>query len=650
MTSSRPKNARPPRVPARPRRLRKSFLLAVGVLVGGVLAAVYAPGLWKKKGAEQLPGEPPQKQQQETVEGKDAVKHIAASPYKNTASGVRYVGSQTCTSCHENEHKSYQHTGMAQSMATVDLTREPPDGAFDHAPSNSRYEVRRKDGQMWHRELLLTGGKEEVLLQEYPVKYVTGSGRHSLTYVVEDDGFLMESPITWYTSRKAWSMSPGYDRPHHSGFEREIGESCLVCHAGRIKTEGKSLHRLQVIEAAIGCEQCHGPGELHMKRQNQIGTAAVPAETEEVDDAIVNPSRLTRELSEAICQQCHLRGAAAVLRQGRTLVDFRPGLPLREVMHHYELEAPNTQMSVVGHVEQMHQSKCFQEAKTFSCLTCHGPHGDLEGEARIQHYIQVCTSCHQPEACRVSPQRRQKENPQNHCVACHMPQTSTDIPHLAFTHHRVGIHDAEKESDRDLTRNDAADTVALRAMFDVSQLSESERKRSLGLAYLELANSAEGASRRPQYQLQGHSLLTEARAAGGVDGTVDAWLARLHFELGLPGVQRYAQSALADPQLAGQDLCHALFLLADSQFQQTRYAEAIQTLEQLGKLRRHSMQWLLMAQCQQELGNKAAMEQALLKAVHINPRLPKVQRQLAEMYRQRGNEARARYHELRAVE
>ena len=46
----------------------------------------------------------------------------------------------------------------------------------------------------------------------------------------------------------------------------------------------------------------------------------------------------------------------------------------------------------------------------------------------------------------------------------------------------------------------------------------------------------------------------------------DAWLARLHFELGLPGMQRHAQSALADPQLAGQDLCHVLFLLADSQF------------------------------------------------------------------------------------
>lgn len=646
MSSSRPKGARPKPLPARPRRLRRAFLLAVGVLVGSVLAAFYAPGLWKKRDAEK-PAEPLKNQQkEETVSKENGPSKPAASPYKNTQPGVQYVGSSACISCHEEEHKSYQHTGMAQSMAAVDLAREPPDGAFDHAPSKCRYEVRRKDGRMWHRELLLTGGKEEVLLQEYPVTYVTGSGRHSLTYVVEDDGFMMESPITWYASRKAWGMSPGYNRPNHSSFEREIGETCLVCHAGQIKAEGKSLHRMQIIEAAVGCEQCHGPGELHVKRQNEIAKAKSPASADGADDTIVNPARLTRELSEAVCQQCHLRGSAAVIGKGKTPFDFRPGLPLGQFVQHYELSTPSTQMSVVGHVEQMHRSKCYQESKTFSCLTCHGPHGEPEGEALTKHYIQVCTNCHQPAACRVSPERRQKENPENNCVACHMPQTPTDIPHLAFTHHRVGIHDPLPKG------NDSQDPApaSLRPMFDLSLLSESEQKRSLGMAFLEVANKEEDPTRRPIYQQQAISLLTEVRSSGGVDGTVDAWLARLRFERGMPGVQRYAQAALTDPQLTGQDLCHALFLQADAQYEQKRYHDAIQTLEQIGKLRRNSMQWLLMAQCQKELGNEAAKEQALLKAVHINPRLTKIQRDLAEMYRQRGNEAKARYHEARAVD
>jgi tetratricopeptide (TPR) repeat protein len=187
-------------------------------------------------------------------------------------------------------------------------------------------------------------------------------------------------------------------------------------------------------------------------------------------------------------------------------------------------------------------------------------------------------------------------------------------------------------------------------MFDVSLLSENEQKRSLGLAFLEVANKEEDPSHRPVYQRQALSILTEVRSRGGVDGTVDAWIARLRFERGMPDVQRYAQAALADPQLTGQHLCHALFLQADAQYEQKRYHDAIQTLEQIGKLRRNSMQWLLMAQCQKDLGNEAAKEQALLKAVHINPRLTKIQRELAEVYRQRGNETKAKYHEARAVE
>lgn len=646
MGKSRPKTASSQLGRSPPRRLRRMFLMAVGVLVGSVLAAIYAPGLWKKK-EEQKPAVEPSKTsiEAETQEGKGSAVTPAASPYQNTLPGVQYVGSQACIACHEEEHKTFHHTGMAQSMAAVDLSREPPDGGFDHPASGCRYEVRRRDGKMWHRELLLAGGKE-VLLQEYPVTYVTGSGRHSLTYVIEDDGFMAESPITWYTSRKAWDMSPGYDRPDHSGFEREIGETCLVCHAGQIKAEGKSFHRMKITEAAISCEQCHGPGELHVEKRKKRGTNSPAAAEPEFDDTIVNPAQLSRDLSEAICQQCHLRGSATVLGKGRGNFDFRPGLPLAQFVQHFTLDTHSTQMSVVGHVEQMHLSKCYQETKTFSCLTCHGPHGDAAGEALAKHYIQVCTECHQPEACRVDPAVRQKENPQNNCLACHMPQTPTDIPHLAFTHHRVGIH--KKEPKTEEPKVTAPPT--LEPMFDLSLLSEDEQKRSLGLAFLELANKEESRSSRAAYQRQALSILTEARASGGVDGTVDAWLARLRFELGRPDVQRYAQAALNDPQLTGQDLCTALFLQADAQYHQQRYQEAIQTLEQIGKLRRHSLQWLLMAQCQKAVGNEQAMEEALLKAVHINPRLTKIQKDLAELYRKRGNEAKARYHEERTVE
>src|SRR5262249_1575454 len=146
---------------------------------------------------------------------------------------------------------------------------EPPDGEFTHAPSKRRYQIRRKDGQLWHRELLLVEGPAEVVLSEFPVKYVLGSGHHWSNYLVETDGFLVESPVPWYVDRQAWGMSPGYDSPHQEGFQRAIGEGCLFCHAGHATAVGGSLHRIQLGEAAISCERCHGPGALHVERHRQ---------------------------------------------------------------------------------------------------------------------------------------------------------------------------------------------------------------------------------------------------------------------------------------------------------------------------------------------------------------------------------------------
>ena len=59
---------------------------------------------------------------------------------------------------------------------------------------NTRWPVRY--GQSWHKEFLLGSGKD-TLLTEYPVKYVVGSGEHARTYLVEAEGFLVESPVTW---------------------------------------------------------------------------------------------------------------------------------------------------------------------------------------------------------------------------------------------------------------------------------------------------------------------------------------------------------------------------------------------------------------------------------------------------------------------
>jgi predicted CXXCH cytochrome family protein len=577
------------------------------------------------------------------LETSDVCATPLASPFLNTRPDASYVGSAACRSCHEEQTASFRRTGMGQSMAEVQADREPPDAVFDHPPSKRRYQVRRKDGALWHREFLRTDKQPEVLLCEYPLRYVVGSGRHARTYLVEADGFLVESPLTWYSSRQTWGMSPGYDKPQHLGFMRTVGEACLYCHAGKAEVVGRSLHRMHITEAAIGCERCHGPGSLHLERH--AGRQRDDRSPDGIDYTIVNPAHLTRDLAEAVCQQCHLNSVAVVTARGRQLADFRPGLPLQDFRHVYVSEGATQSMTVVGHVEQMHRSRCYQRSETLTCLTCHDPHGEPSAQERTAYYKAICLNCHQAQRCTVSATQRQKESPDNDCIHCHMPRSSTDIPHLAFTHHRIGIHRQQDATGGTLV---TSVTDKLRPFLALPPLSEADRKRSLGLAYLKVSLREDVAAVR-QYQEEAFHLLSEAREAGLRDAEVEAELAQLCFDLGLGESLSYAESALKDPSLAGQSRCDALLVLAQEQGKRGNYASASAALAELTQLRRHPLDWLLLATCKRALGKTDAAEEALATAARINPRLWNVHRHLAEYYRRKGDAARAAWHQQRAV-
>jgi predicted CXXCH cytochrome family protein len=525
---------------------------------------------------------------------------------------------------------------MGRSMAPVVAARAPPDGAVDHPASGRRYEIYRKDGRLHHRELLRSSDKEPVVLSDFPVTYVVGSGRHALTYLAEADGFLIESPVTWYASRKKWGMSPGYDKPDQLGFERPITDGCLMCHAGRAEAVEGSLQRFRFHEDAIGCERCHGPGSLHLERQNRAAKADGGS-----DDTIVNPKRLPRTLADAVCEQCHLQSVGMVPVRGRRFEDFRPGLPLEEFRFDYEIRRPGAAMTVTGHVEQMHQSLCYQKSETLSCLTCHDPHAFPKPAERVAYYRAICQNCHEHRKPCTNPAA---QDAKNGCVKCHMPTGDTDIPHLAFTHHRIGLHTGAPAA-----VPDPRAPSLIQPFEDLARFSELDRDRSLSLAYLQLASVQRDARTRDLFRRRGVELLDRVEAEGLQDPLVDSMRCRLSYGRQPDEVVFRAQKALAHPELPPLDRCDTMYILADAYFRQRQYPEAVAVLKNLNRLRRHLPYWLLLANCYEALGEPAAEARALEQAATINPTLAEVRQRLSAYYEQKGERDRAAYHRRRIV-
>src|SRR5207248_650851 len=123
-----------------------------------------------------------------------------------------------------------------------------------------------------------------------------------------------QSPITWYPQKGAWDLSPGYATRHHH-FARPVPAECLFCHSNHVAAVPDTVnhYRAPIFQGhAIGCERCHGPGELHVRRHEGN------EELSQADTTIVNPRRLDPVLADSVCEQCHLQGEVRVLRRGQS--------------------------------------------------------------------------------------------------------------------------------------------------------------------------------------------------------------------------------------------------------------------------------------------------------------------------------------------
>jgi Tfp pilus assembly protein PilF len=435
------------------------------------------------------------------------------TPYRNVLPEVRYVGTSVCANCHARIAATFRRHPMGRSAASAselvgDFIGLLPSGcepvpaavvlasrlaqverydAVAHNPftaSGSEHRVVLRGGEVVHRETLRDPDGHTLVAFEAPVLFAIGSGSRGRTYVVARGDALFQSPISWYSQGNRWDLSPGY-LGNDSHFERPVTASCLYCHVDSVDPVRGTVNRYRrphpnpppesgegrVGGHAIGCERCHGPGELHVDSRER---GEVP---DGLDPTIVNPAHLEPYLREAVCEQCHLQGKTQILKAGRDLFDYRPGLPLHLFWSVFVAapELTDNHKSVTT-VEQMHTSKCFQKSGgAFGCISCHDPHELPAPEERASYYRDRCLRCHEPPSplplspggrgvgvrgAGASPRRhepaararagaaprapacsedeRRRQQKEDSCIACHMRRlTSSDIAHTANTDHRL---------------------------------------------------------------------------------------------------------------------------------------------------------------------------------------------------------------------
>lgn len=551
-----------------------------------------------------------------------------ATDFQNVKPGVQYVGDAACRPCHKDQCDGYHNHPMGKSAAVAGQAE--PLEKYDAAGKNPFTTPAHKlsvtaDGKK-HAVSGADPATAGVPAYEVPVDVVIGSGTRGRSYLTLDRGAVWQSPVSWFTRDGRWNVSPGFDLS--DGGRRGVRGECLFCHVNRTEPVPRSENlykQVLVGQAAIGCERCHGPAELHVAKQTD------GAKRTGRDTTIVNPKHLPQQLQMDVCRQCHLLGEQRVTRRGRELDEFRPGLPFDQFVSVYvrHPDLADTRRSV-GQFEQIEKSECFARSKAMTCTSCHDPHFSPAEEDKHDpplsppkedkptFFRTKCMTCHEKRGCAEKEPVRQAKG--NDCVACHMPKRgSTSVAHAAVTDHTI-----PRRADASSTTHRGGQllpgmTPIVAYRVGQNAPSAEERDRDLGVALaVQLTNLSGGDPAVAQSVAK--AAVAKLTAAVGRWPTDDiAWL-RLSNAYGVLGEAKKCVEAARKAAELQPESEWALATLAEAEMASGDSARAIEVWEKLIKLNPSAVSYrLLRASALRVRQEWAKAEQGYRDALAIDP-------------------------------
>jgi predicted CXXCH cytochrome family protein len=531
----------------------------------------------------------------------------------NIRPGVKYVGTEVCAACHSDQAVPYRRHPMGQSLAPMNkaFALERFDAAH-HNPFTAfgfEFLVENQAGKQLHKEIRQDPHSSARTEYVSEVAYALGSGSRARSYLIDRQGYLFESAMTWYSQKNIWDLSPGFEGNPHS--DRPITADCLFCHsnhADAIEGPVNKFHSPIFEGYAIGCERCHGPGELHVARRERGEPGPGP------DHTIVDPARLEPSLQDAVCEQCHLQGAMRILHPGGKTFDYRPGMPWQLFWSVFvRTSKASDAQPAVGQVEQMHLSRCFSGGKLL-CTSCHDPHSVPERAARTNYYRRRCLACHAEGDCSrpLQEDARLGALTSSDCISCHMPRfLSADVAHTAITDHRIlrrPVNDAGNDKKTNIDHGTSSEKALKTSGLDIP------------CSIFEIASAREVSPKAVISRARGLSLIRLAES-----GKIDQRSRSQLTEEALPQLEEAAKNFPDDvPTLEGRG--YALWL-------QNRKEEAGASFHRALKLTPESETTLIYAaSLATEMGQLERAVGLWRQAVEINPWIARSHFELARLF------------------
>ncbi|MFM8331528.1 MAG: multiheme c-type cytochrome [Candidatus Methylumidiphilus sp.] len=598
-----------------------------------------------------------------------------------------YVGATACAECHRPQYDAWKgshHALSMQSPSPQTVLGDFKDASFSYNGVVSRFFQREgkffvnTDGP---------GGQPS----DYEIKYAFG-----LTplqqYLIELPGGRMQAlSIAWDSRDKQqggqrwFHLYPdekvGHDDPlHWTGPYQNWNFMCADCHSTQVRhnfNADTGQFNTQWNEINVACEACHGPGSKHVEwAQHQSGVGAMFKRKDEGNGLAVDvsgrqkPGRIEqmhqstslsfKEGAELkTCAVCHARRSALT----------NEFIPAEGFDQHFlaALLRPELYFEDGQIKDEVYEYNSFRQSKMFAkgvtCSDCHEPHAlKLRGDVQT-----VCLQCHEASRYEATAHHHHADNGQVKCVDCHMPQKTYMVVDPRRDHsfrvprpdlsERYGVPNACARCHGGKDAAWAANAVRTWLGRDAQGLQR------FAEAFHKVRATEAGAEQALREVLHDPteppvvkgSLLAEA--GGFLYAIADEVKTGLHADavaerLGalsaienLPIAQRWplAEHLLRDPERNVR--IEAARLLLDpalDERQKQQIAKPLAELQEAARIYASRPQWRMIAGgVASKLGNREKAIEDYEAALQIQPSLTQAYANLADTYRELGDEAKA---------